>query len=106
MSETYIDRAPTEEELSEQLLGVTFSDFQLMTDDKRTEFRDTVHAAMSTESDDDIGQAWGYAHTFRNFVTWRKFGIPDRDMSWEELQVRVTDTVFPRSSTGTPKPPP
>lgn len=98
MSELYF-QAPTSEEQSATYRGMTFKQFRQLSDGEvaqlRLQERDeflTVCEAHGLFSDE-----WNVAttklETFSNFKEWRRHGVPDRDMSYEEWDERVAHYV-------------
>ena len=104
MSEFYI-KAPTPEELSVTYNGMTFEEFRLLDDDVVWDLRLQAHEqwiedCKRTDSPEDPEsmQAYDKMLLLNNFVYWRRYGVPDRDMTIEEYQKRVRFEIEFRKS--------
>ncbi|MDB5185467.1 MAG: hypothetical protein JWN38_1275 [Candidatus Saccharibacteria bacterium] len=94
MSEFYF-QAPTPEETSAAYKDMTFQDFKQLDDEAvealRVQERDEWFAACAAHSlfESEWQAALKKSNTFSRFMEWRRFGVPDRDMTDEEFLARM-----------------
>jgi len=94
MTEIYDTSIPRPEELNETLRGMTFEEFKALSDDDVRALSEQILAEQlehTTLFDDEADHALSEALAWHNFSTWRKYGIPDRNVSQAELRERMSD---------------
>ncbi len=71
------------------ILGVTFDEFKAYTDEQVAALRERVleEAQKAREQDEDSLEGMSNAIALSDFRSWRKFGVPDREVTeWDVAQ--------------------
>ncbi len=100
MTEHYITKTPTQDELSAEYRGLNFDEFKMLSDkdikllylkhksDNKQNLSDDpelLRAYGSKIKDDEFLISLQEVATLKNFTNWRIYGVPDRDVSYEEI---------------------
>lgn len=97
---------PPEEELNATVNGLTFEQFKVLSDEEvqaawdsyRQEF-DEVNIGWPSEGETETPEAqaffaaWDKGSVLKNFMRWRIWGVPDRDMTHDEVMEYLGETV-------------
>ena len=104
MSEFYF-QAPTPEDRTATYKGMTFEQFRLLSDEEVAQLKLEERAEFLTaiETNEFLSEEWDGANTklgtFSDFREWQRYGVPDRDMTYEEWDARVAHYVDIRRQT-------
>jgi hypothetical protein len=99
MSERILSAPPSQEELNASYMGLSFNDFCKLTDEEIEELHlAALREESPTDIKDDDFKALSEILTFNRFILWRKYGIPDRVVSAEEINIRLADYVNQRTA--------
>lgn len=108
MSENYVTQIPSSEELNAEYRGIAWQDFINLTDDQVNQLLQEREAELLQKIEslpnptalvdvNDLDSEFWITHrevrVFENFTTWKKYGIPDRNVTYDELMVRMEDSV-------------
>jgi hypothetical protein len=112
MTEQYVVEIPSDETLNARVNGLTFTEFKTLTDEQVRDVAKEMHDRhdevlraqvadpewMSGQKPSSQGSWDNLAETFQftQFSSWRRHGVPDRNVSREDLRGYMSDLVAAR----------